>query len=638
MRRPPPSRRAALRWPRSTSVPSPPDAVWVVAVERQVAARVLARPTIGDDPLAAALDHLAARLRATPELLAVHISRTIVSSRSTSLHRHPPGARHDHCRRPVSPHAAASAVAARTPATVGPAEPPLAGPARGRRRAGRAGRHRRDRHRGLAGGPGGRYVARVPRRRLPVRRLAAAVRRHRSRWWWSPWCCGGASAPTSPSRWCGWPAWSAPHCSPTARAWSSIAARRGSGRSRSPTCSPSASWPSRSSAFERRYRAKRAKVPELNDYLATAATDRAPADRAATRTPWTSSCCAGASAFAHQPDDGLTGLDWGEQFHSGTQLRYQLNALCWALSLYAANFVPNATGQLEEALAKLIEKHTDLRVWRYWRTLNLLGNFDPNPDPIVRDNIMLSAFLGDVLNIYEAATGSTRFDQPRLAHVRVEGRPDVRVRPPLDRRRGASATSSAAGSASSRASRAGRSPCATSWAPSRLFGHDTLHGTDGWERVRPRWVQTLDEEYSTPDGSYAHIRSNHVGLSWDTGEVPGGHYFAAGSNRFADILPEHARRAAALERRGAEGKIAQAGGDGARRSARPRAAGRAGASPGAAKRAGGVERRHRRVPGMVGGTRARRWPRWTPPPASAQPGSAGPIDRSTPACRPSAGT
>ena len=67
---------------------------------------------------------------------------------------------------------------------------------------------------------------------------------------------------------------------------------------------------------------------------------------------------------------------------------------------------------MEAALVKLVEKHTDLRVWGYWRTLNLLGNFDPSPDPIARDNIMFSAFLGDVLNIFEAATGSTRFDEP----------------------------------------------------------------------------------------------------------------------------------------------------------------------------------------------------------------------------------
>ncbi len=80
-----------------------------------------------------------------------------------------------------------------------------------------------------------------------------------------------------------------------------------------------------------------------------------------------------------------------------------------------------------------------------------------------------------------------------------------------------------------------------------MYGHDRLHGTDLWERNRDRWQTTLEQEYLTPDGTYAHIRSNHVGLSWDTGEVPGGHYTANGTGRFADILPAHGDRARALD-------------------------------------------------------------------------------------------
>jgi hypothetical protein len=309
--------------------------------------------------------------------------------------------------------------------------------------------------------------------------------------------------------------------------------------------------------IERRYRRKLALVPELNDYLRTAT---APPRLSHVRNAdamdvellrWV-------YAFSFQPDDDLVGLDWGEQMHSGTQSRYQLNALAWALSVYAVNFVPNAPAQVEAALVRLVEKHTDLRVWGYWRSLNLLGNFDPSPDPIARDNIMFSAFFGDVLNIFEAATGSTRFDQPgSLTFVWKDGRTFEYDHHSI----------AAAVERNFRRSRLGFFPCEPGWSftvcnimgAQSLRGHDTLHGTDAWDRVRPRFTQTLDEEYATPDGSYAHIRSNHVGLSWDTGEVPGGHYFAQGSNRFADILPEHAERAAALDRRGA-GKIAKLSG------------------------------------------------------------------------------
>ena len=304
---------------------------------------------------------------------------------------------------------------------------------------------------------------------------------------------------------------------------------------------------------ERAYRAKRALIPELNAYLATA---ELPPRQQIVRTPdsmdiellrW-------CYAVANQPDDDLVGLDWGEQFHSGTQLRYQLNALCWALSVYAANFVPNAQRQVEAALARMVLKHTDLRAWRYWRTLNLLGNFSADPDPIRRDNIMLSAFFADVLNIYEAATGSDRFDQPgSLTFVWKDGRTFE-----YDHHSIVDAVEQ-----NYRRSRLGFFPCEPGWSftvcnvmgAQSLFGHDRLHGTDAWARVGPRWVETLDREYSTPDGSYAHIKSNLVGLAWDTGEVPGGHYLAAGSNRFADILPDHARRATALEHRRAADKL-----------------------------------------------------------------------------------
>lgn len=301
--------------------------------------------------------------------------------------------------------------------------------------------------------------------------------------------------------------------------------------------------------FERRFRAKKAKVAELNEYLATVELpERVPMAREpkamdAELLRW-------CYDLAHQPDDGLKGLDWGEQFHGGTQLRYQLNAYCWALSLYAANHLPNAPHQVTAALAKLVHKHTDLRVWRYWRTLNLLGNLDGNPDPIARDNIMFSAFLGDVLNMYEAATGDTRFDEPgSLTFVWKDGREF-----PYDHHSIVEAVH-----ANYERSDLGFYPCEPGWSftvcnvmgAQSMYGHDRLHGTDLWERNRDSWQRTLEQEYLTPDGTYAHIRSNLVGLSWDTGEVPGGHYTANGTGRFADILPAHGARARALDLRGA---------------------------------------------------------------------------------------
>ena len=306
--------------------------------------------------------------------------------------------------------------------------------------------------------------------------------------------------------------------------------------------------------FEHSYRTKRSLIPELNEYLRTAEVPDAPARRRelddidAELLRW-------CYDFAFQPEDGLDGLDWGEQFHGGTQLRYQLNGLAWGLSVGAANYLPNAPKRVREALESMVRKHTDLRVWQYWQTLNLLGNFDPNPDPIVKDNIMFSGFLGDVINSVEAATGTDAFDQPgSLEFVWKDGRVFSYDHHSI----------TDAVKRNFESSQLGFFPCEPGWSftvcnvmgAQTLYGHDVAHGTDTWQQVGERWQKTLDEEYATPNGSYAHIRSNHVGLSWDTGEVPGGDYYANGTHRFADILPAHAMRARALEVKGAE-KIKQ---------------------------------------------------------------------------------
>ena len=50
----------------------------------------------------------------------------------------------------------------------------------------------------------------------------------------------------------------------------------------------------------------------------------------------------------------------------------------------------------------------------------------------------------------------------------------------------------------------------------------------------------------TPDGNLPHIRSKTTGLSFDTGEVPGGEYFLIGTNGFVDVAPDLAERGTLL--------------------------------------------------------------------------------------------
>ena len=300
---------------------------------------------------------------------------------------------------------------------------------------------------------------------------------------------------------------------------------------------------------ERKHRRKLAKVTELNEYLSTAALPRhepdpnEPSEFDAELLGWVYD-------MALQPLDQFRGFDWGEQIHGPTCVRYQLNMMGYALSAYAANQLPNCPQPVEAALANLILKATDLRVWKYWRTLNVIGNFDTNPDPIVRDNIMLSAYLGDQINLYEAVTGSTRFDEPgSLTFVWKDGRTYE-----YDHHSIAEAVRH-----NFESNKLGFFPCEPGWVftacntmgAQALKGHDTLHGTELWPAVEPRWRDAVEIEMMTPDGNLPHIRSKLVGLSFDTGEVPGGEYFATGTNGFADIAPDLALRAGLLGLRGA---------------------------------------------------------------------------------------
>ncbi len=306
--------------------------------------------------------------------------------------------------------------------------------------------------------------------------------------------------------------------------------------------------------FESRFRGKRARIGELNEYLTTASLPeparplRDPDDTDAELLRW-------AYEMALQPVDEFRGFEWGEQFHGGTVVRYQLNYLGWALAPYAVNYVPNAPRQIELAMRNLVHKQTDLRVWRYWRTLNLIGNLDANPDPLVRDNIMFSGFTGDQINLYEAATGSTVFDEPgSLTFVWEDGRTFA-----YDHHSWTEAVR-----ANFESSRLVFFPCEPGWAfaacntigAQALLGHDRLHGTTHWADIEQRWRTTLEQEYLLPDGNYANIRSTHTGLSWDTGETPGGEYFTTGSHGFADVAPDLALRGRMLQLRGAPQKMA----------------------------------------------------------------------------------
>ncbi len=258
--------------------------------------------------------------------------------------------------------------------------------------------------------------------------------------------------------------------------------------------------------------------------------------------------------LALQPIDEFEGFDWGEQYHGGTCLRYQLAFLGEALAAYAVNVVPNHPQVVTEAMAGLIEKMTDVRVWKYWYLENLLATGRRRPDPMAKDNIMLTGFYQSQISMFEAATGDHRFDEPgSLQFVWTDGQvfsyDHTTINEAIVR--------------NMPATEMGMYSCEPTWvftvcnimAAQGMVGYDRVHGTNEWDRVSTEFRRGMVEEMMTADGAFRHIRTNTFGFSFKDGDGTG-EYFTTGSHGFEDVVPDLALRGKMLALRGVPEKMA----------------------------------------------------------------------------------
>lgn len=215
--------------------------------------------------------------------------------------------------------------------------------------------------------------------------------------------------------------------------------------------------------------------------------------------------------LALQPIEEFEGYDFVDQFQTAA-VRYQLNFQQYALALLQLTRMPAFTGYLAQAQRNLIEKMTLRRVWGFWRWENLWGNLDPNPDPIRRDNIMVSGYLGLMAGSYESNTGDGRYAEPGALTFRWSDRKAF----PYDFH-----TIAEAVHRNFTRSPFGMFPCEPNWIYSacNTFGmntlllHDRLHGTEYAPAVAEKYRHSIDVEFLTPDGRITAIRSSRLGLT-----------------------------------------------------------------------------------------------------------------------------
>ncbi len=251
--------------------------------------------------------------------------------------------------------------------------------------------------------------------------------------------------------------------------------------------------------------------------------------------------------LALQPIDRFDGFFYlkFDQFREGA-LRYQINHLAYATALYQYTHTPAFSGYLAEAQRNAIQKALDKRVWKYWSLENLWGNLRWNPDPIIDDNVMYSAYLGLMLGLYETMNQDSRYRQPgaltlrwndRTAFVHDANTITTAVLDNLNR------------------SRAGLYPCEPNWiypfcntfAFNHLLLDDRLSGTDNAGSVIERARSAYDAgDWCEPDGRLAGLRSEHLGT-----RGPGGGNMADAMNAYwlNPIMPDLAQRTWWLVRR-----------------------------------------------------------------------------------------
>jgi hypothetical protein len=213
---------------------------------------------------------------------------------------------------------------------------------------------------------------------------------------------------------------------------------------------------------------------------------------------------------ALQPLDKFDGFTKLDQFQTAA-IRYQLNFLQWALAMAQVHHTPSFHGYLSAAQRNLIDKMTLAPVWRYWAFEQTWGNLSLDWDPMKRDNIMLSGYLGTMLGFYESATGDDRYRRSGAMRFR------------LGKRAWPYTHDMVAAAVHDNMARSGMTlfPCEPNWVYSMcnmtginaLMLSDRLHHTTFVDSIGEQFKRNLREEFVTPDGRITAIRSARLGVT-----------------------------------------------------------------------------------------------------------------------------
>lgn len=239
---------------------------------------------------------------------------------------------------------------------------------------------------------------------------------------------------------------------------------------------------------------------------------------------------------ALQPIERFDGFTIVDQFQPAA-LRYQLNHMGFALGVLQSRWLPNFRGYLGEAQRNLITKYLDRRVWDYWVLESCWGHLNfTDWNPAGRDNIMLTGWFGAHVGQYMLASGDRRYLEPGSLTFRLNAR-----------QAWSHDFTTLIGSVAKNYETAefGHFACEPNWiypicnhyGMLSLVTHDAVTGSSLVARHLPRWVTSMDTEFTDAAGSIIGLRSQLTGMPvpFPVGEAGYAHF----ENCF---LPDRARR------------------------------------------------------------------------------------------------
>ncbi|MCV9934921.1 hypothetical protein OIU35_00960 [Boseaceae bacterium BT-24-1] len=205
---------------------------------------------------------------------------------------------------------------------------------------------------------------------------------------------------------------------------------------------------------------------------------------------------------ALQPSERFDGFEWRDQFQTAA-VRYQVNFVSYALALARANYAPAADAYFLTAQQSLLTKIGDRRLWRYWRMENAWGNLRLDPDPVPHQNIMYSGFTALQIGIGGSCDDLVLHDKGATWRRYAPG--DI---------------------ASALAGQYAKAPyglvaCEPNWiyplcniiTMAGLRAIDVRAGTDHWPGLADRFLDSLDREATSSDGSFIAFRSALTGIA-----------------------------------------------------------------------------------------------------------------------------